>query len=213
MLSIPEVNVTRGGIRFTTGPDFATVSNSAAFFVQTEAQAIAGTVKPCFEIPCPAFVEARLDAVGLCLTSGILQFRGYPEVVRNFISQAIAAHQHKLNANTIASIAAGSVAVALASTAGAISPLLSALDLQAMDIRYRNRMRFSDELEVVLPEWIHGVLRADFMRRNGVDDPDLGEAMLNTWFANRNVAVQFVYDWQDAAIARLRSPGPPPCRS
>ena len=202
ILSVPEINVTRGGIRWTTGPDFGTIFNSAAYFHQTEAQAIAGQVKPCFEIPCPAFQEARLDAVGLCLTSGILQNRAYPEVVQRFIAGALVAHQHKMNASVIASIVAGSTAVTIGASTGAISALLAAIDLQASDIRYKYRMKFSEQLEIVLPEWIRGVLRSDLMRRNGCCETELGDALLATWFADRNVHPSWVYDWQDTALGQ-----------
>src|SRR5262245_15686938 len=65
ILSVPEVAVNRGGIKYTRGPDFSSIYTNVGF-CQTEAQAIAGTAKTCYEVPCPSFTEVRLDACGLC---------------------------------------------------------------------------------------------------------------------------------------------------
>ena len=70
------------------------------------------------------------------------------------------------------------------------------VELAAEDIRYRNRMSFSDTIEVVLPHWVLPAMRADFARRNG-GDPGLTNAQIANWFAIRSVRPQFVYDWQD----------------
>jgi hypothetical protein len=80
ILSLPEVNVTRGGIKFTKGPQWADIYGNIGF-TQTEAQAIAGTTKPCYEVTCPTFTDVRLDAVGLCIKAPILTNAAYPEVV------------------------------------------------------------------------------------------------------------------------------------
>ena len=83
------------------GPDFSAIY-SAVGFCQTEAQAIAGTTKPCYEVPCPPFVEVRLDACGICIKVPILTNAAYPELVQRWLSGALIAHQHKMNAKVIA---------------------------------------------------------------------------------------------------------------
>ena len=65
LLDLPEIAVTRGGVRHTSGPDFSAIYNAG--FTQTEAQAIAGTTKTCYEVACPNFDEVRLDAIGICI--------------------------------------------------------------------------------------------------------------------------------------------------
>ena len=45
---------------------------------------IADTAKTCVEIPCPSFVDDRLNVAALCLTSSLLQNRGYPEFTATF---------------------------------------------------------------------------------------------------------------------------------
>lgn len=204
LIDLPEIRITRGGIRWTQGPDFSSIWTSPAFFTQTEAQAIAGDIKPCFEIPCGSFLECRLDAVGVCLTSGILQERGYPELVARFIRGVMTAHAHRMSAITIQRMVAGSTAVAPlpAAAYSAAIDVLGAIELQVWDYRYKFRMDPGATLEMVAPYWLLGVIRSDVAKRNGYDDPYMvTDAEIRSWFALRGVQVQFVYGWQDAYVS------------
>ena len=213
LVDIPEVQITRGGLRFTPGPDFATIFGGAGYFHQTEAQVIASTVKPCMEIPCPAFTDTRLEVEGVCITGSILQRRGYPEVVERFIRGAMVAHVHKLNAFVIAQMVAGSTVVDMNPPTdvpldvSATSHLLSAIEMQAMDIRYRNRLGVNAMLEVVLPVWAKALLRADISRRQGLAEFDVTDADMDRWMGLRGARVQYVYDWQDAFSGLATGPG------
>ncbi|GAA3172629.1 hypothetical protein GCM10020001_118910 [Nonomuraea salmonea] len=112
LLSLPEVVANRGGIRWTPGPDFASIFANTGF-VQTEAQAIAAEEKPCYELECPEWQECRLDAIGYCVSSGILTQRAYPELIARFLRGAAAAHAHRYNAETIRRMVEGSTTVTL----------------------------------------------------------------------------------------------------
>ena len=199
LLSIPEVTASRGGIRWTQGPNFAELFSHSGYFIQTEAQADAAVEKPCFEIPCEDFLECRLDAIGLCLSAGILTARAWPELIARFIRGSLTAHAHRYSGTTIARIAAASTPIALpAAPFSAAVDVLGSIDLQATDYRYRHRMDPGASLEVVAPYWLLGVLRSDYAKRNGIDNPfNVSDAQIRGWFAARNVAIQFVYNWQD----------------
>lgn len=202
ILSVPEFQVKRGGIRFAESPSFADIYAGNGF-IQTEAQNIAGTAKPCYEIGCPDFDEVRLDAVGLCITAGILQAKGYPEMVQRVIQGALTAHAHKVNAHVIAQMEALSTGVtATMAGFGAWADSLAAFELQAVDVRYKYRLAKNALLEGVVPEWFRPILRADILRRNGVDprNGDAGDAMLDAHFRAHRVNVQWVVDWQDAFV-------------
>lgn len=202
ILSVPEFQVKRGGIRFAESPSFADIYAGNGF-IQTEAQNIAGTTKPCYEIGCPDFDEVRLDAVGLCITAGILQAKGYPEMIQRVISGALTAHAHKVNAHVIAQMVALSTPVtATLAGFGAHLDTLAAVELQAVDVRYKYRLSKTALLEGVAPEWLRPILRADVLRRNGVDprNGDVGDAMLDAHFRAHRVNVQWVVDWQDAFV-------------
>lgn len=203
LLSIPEVVARRGGINFTKGPDFATLYANADFgFIQTEAQAIAGTAKPCYAVTCPPFTEVRLDAVGFCITAGILTNAAYPELIRRVLELALVGQRRRINASTISRIstAAGAAInhVEVGGTKSATtSDVLDALTIQALRLRYQYSMNPNTTIEVILPVWAKEVLRADLSRRNGVEMLAVTDAELANFFSVRGLAVQYVYDFQD----------------
>lgn len=53
-----------------------------------------------------------------------------------------------------------------------------------------------DVIEVILPDWILGALRADVSRRTGVDMLETTDDMILRWFNARHVRVQLVDDYQ-----------------
>lgn len=201
LLSVPEIQIRRGGIRYAESPAFSDIYSGVGF-VQTEAQNIAAVAKDCYEIGCPSFSEVRLDAYGLCITAGILQERGYPEMVQRVLRGAMTAHAHKMNAATITKM----VALATPVTAGlagfgAWADTLSALELQVEDTKYKFRLGRGATLEGVAPAWLRPILRADLAVRNGDSSLlNVTDAQLNAHFASRGVAMQWVVDWQDAYV-------------
>lgn len=215
LFSLPEVNIARGGIRWTTGPDFASLFAQITGFHYTEAQDQAGEYgvdadglgndtegsKPCYHIPCDDdWQEARLALDGLCITAGLLQQRGYPELIARTIRGALVAHDNRLAGRKLAAIRAGSTAVAMpAGQVGATAPVLTAIELQVEQYRQVHRMSRAQSLEAVFPFWIHGAIRSDLSRRLGTDlDPlSVTDAQINAWFAQRGVNAQFVYNLDD----------------
>lgn len=201
LLSLPEVTITHGGINFTKGPDLASLLGNANFgFTQTEAQAEAGTTKPCFEITCPDFTDVRLDAVGWCLRAGILTASpaGWPELVRRFLNLATIAHQYRMNSDSLNRLSAAiGAAVNYVELGSATADILDALSLQASIIRESQFLAVDATIEVILPLWAPDVIRADLARRSG----DLGyltisDAQLRSLFTARGLAPQFVRGYQ-----------------
>lgn len=214
MLSLPEVVARRGGIRHNQGIEFDTIFGTGqGFNILTEAQVIADVTKTCVEIPCPPFVDDRLDVSVLCLTGSILQNRAYPEFVETFVRGALATFAHFINRSVIAQIVAGSTAVTpstvdpWATDGSLISNLLGIIEMAIVDIRYRLRLDFSTTIEIVLPFWIRAMMRQDFSRRNGFDGVGLTDAQIASWFSMRGANVQYVYDWQDSFSGVVTGPG------
>ncbi|MFF1957965.1 major capsid protein [Streptomyces sp. NPDC058220] len=213
MLDIPTLTASRGGFNYASNqPTYADLQASTSFTVLTEAQVIADTAKNCAEIPCPVFTDARLDVAVSCITASFMQVAGYPEWVNNWVDGLLVNHAHKLNGNIIARMAtkAGAAVVIPAQGAtpapgsgpdsSATASLLAAVELAATDMRYRERMPLSQTFEVVLPAWSLAQIRADISRRNGWGDQAfrVTNQMIVSWFTDRNIRPQFVYDWQDA---------------
>jgi hypothetical protein len=223
MLSIPERILRRGGLLHNQGLDFADffggdfVLPIPGYNILTEAQVISDTAKTCVEIPCPSFVDDRLNVAALCLTSSLLQNRGYPEFVSEFVSGATAAMAHLVNREVINEIVTGSTAVTLtavdpwATDGTFFSNVLSAVEFAVKDMRYAYRTSMSQPFTVVLPYWVLGGMRADYIRQNARVSDDLADAAIYAAFAMRGAQVQWVYDWQDAfnpgSIAATRQLG------
>ena len=210
LISLPEINVTRGGIKFTKGPKFADLY-AAPSFNFTEEEAKAGKYaptsatdptnkvgpKPVYNVPCTDFEDVRLSAAGLHIQANLLQQRGYPELVARTIRGALVAHEHKMSERIIASMEKQSTAVSMdAGQIGAAAPILTAIELQVEHYRYAQRLSRSTTLEAVFPYWVHGAIRTDLSRRQGVDLTDVNDARIDAWFKARGVNPQFVYDWQ-----------------
>ena len=220
LLDVPEINVSRGGIKYTTGPDFSSIYSGSGYFHYTEAQIISGVTKPTMSVACPSFTDTRLEADGLAIQTDLLQLRGYPELISRFVRGAMVAHTHKLNMWAINAMVAGSTALSLPSgvashTPGAgstwytdhsvVSTLLTALDMVIVDYKYRQRMALNSTLEVVLPYWVQAWIRSDIARKQFYDAEGTADqfavtmARINEWLAARGARAQFVYDWQDAS--------------
>jgi hypothetical protein len=202
LLDLPEINAPRGGIQFTKGPQLGTLLTEANLgFVQTEAQAEAGTVKPIFDITCPAWTDVRMDAVGYAIRAGLLTDAAYPELLRRYLSLGLIVHARRLNKLAIDRISAmiGATTTFLPVDGAVYSPIsdfLSAVELQAMRVRETYAMSLNATVEGVFPLWVSAVLRADISRRTGISEFNVTDQMINQWLAARHVKANFVRDYQ-----------------
>ena len=199
LLDIPEVQVNRGGIKFTKGPSFADIYTNVGF-CQTEAQAIAGTAKPCYEVPCPPFTEVRLDACGLCIKAPLLTNAAYPELVQRYITGGLVAHQHKISAKVINAIGTAlGTTVTATDLKSTTSSTLSVVEIIVESLRTKFRLGFNATMEVLAPRWLLAAIRADLAQRGGVDLLSVTDQQINAHFAVRGVRVQWLYNFQDLA--------------
>lgn len=206
LYDLPEVGLTRGGISRTLGPDFSSIYSNITGFSYTEEDDEAGDydgegggTKPCYHVDCPSFEEFRLGLEGLCITAGLLQQRGYPEVIARTVRGALVAHDHRLSGKRLAAVENGSTAVTMPpAQQGVVAPLLTAIELEVEKMRTKTRISRAATLEAVFPFWVRGAIRADLSRRNGYTNPlDVSDAQISAWFTLRGIRPQFVYNWQD----------------
>jgi hypothetical protein len=217
LIDLPTFGVTRGGVSFPVSPSLADALGSGAFagfatefsntsqpWLWTEADDIAAATgsptKPCIRVPCPDFDEERLEAYGFCLTAGNLTDDAYPEATANTLKLLMAAHDHAINARLIALMLNASSSV-ITVTGGAVTDaaaprIYNAVGMAATDYRARYGMCIEDVLEVVLPYWVRDVIQADLAWKAGVELGDIPLSAINGYFTARNVAVQWVNDWQ-----------------
>lgn len=199
ILSVPEIDIKRGGINFTKGPDFEAIYNSIGF-LQTEAQAEAGTVKNIIDVECPDFDEVRMDAIGYGIKAGILTNAAYPELIRRYLEGGIVAHAHKVNASVIGRISTLlGTPVDFTELGSAAVDTLNAVSFIAERLRYRYRMDQNATMEAFAPHWLLEVIRADLAFKNGVESYSVSDAQIQAYFGARKINMQWVYDWQNLA--------------
>lgn len=205
LLSLPEITIRRGGVRWPVEPDMTQIfQDFQFFFTETQLEAVDAqgnptAIKNCVEIPCPdQFNELRLNAVGYCVEAGILQDQGWPELIEWFMRTLTAEHFRALSRRSITDMVAGSTAVTIPvnSQIAAGSSLLNSLALMAVNLRLNRGLGRTSTIEGVAPSWMHELVRADLANQEGVDTKNVTDAQIDAWFAARNIALQFVGDWQ-----------------
>lgn len=200
LFSLPEIGISRGGLRFPVEPDFSVLYDSTRFNF-TEAQSIAGVTKECIEVPCAEMQEVRLDAHYTCVTTDNLARVGWPELTAKFLAEAVKGHAHRLSALRLAKARELSVAVEPGvPTLGTAGSVLNALELHAEDVRLKYRLGEGTTIEGVAPVWLRPVLRADLAYREGVLPADVTNQQIDAWFAQRGVRFQWVADYQTDII-------------
>lgn len=217
LITLPDMNITRGGIRRPIEPDFTELYNTLPFRF-TEAELMGNPTKPCIEIPCTTFEEIRAEAIGLCVTAGILQRRGFPEVIARFMAEVMKAHQIQLSLWTIKDMVAGSTAITIpamtgiaaisgtGSVLGGAGAILNGLALRATLIRQKERIAHNAPIEGVAPTWLLKAAAADMALQQGLDVKSVTDATVDGWLADRNIRIQWVGHWQGLPDAATHWP-------
>lgn len=185
---LPEIQLDRGGLRFFRTP---ALDVAALTWIHTEQDDIAGNTKPCFVIPCPAPLEVRAEAQGVCLQAGILTERFFPELIDWYVRNAMVAHEIRLHASMYERARTASTPVVTTVSFAAFSAVYGAVALQAADMIERYNLCDTIGLEVVFPWWARNMFLADIARQEGVKPGDLDPAILTTAFARLGVSVQW----------------------
>jgi hypothetical protein len=203
LYTLPEVTITHGGLNFTKGPQLADLLADPNFgFVQTEAQAEAGTPKVCFEFECPPFEDHRLDAFGYCFKAPILTASpsGWPELIRRFLNLSTIGWQYKMSAVQLQRVSTAIGAATNWVELGSVSAdILDAVSLQAAVIRQTQFLSPTETMEVILPLWAKEIFRADLARRSGQALLAYTDAQIQQAFGARNLAPQWINGYQPLA--------------
>jgi hypothetical protein len=184
----PEIQLSRGGVRYFKTP---TLDVAALTWVHTEADDIAGNTKPCFKIPCPDPLEVRCEAIGVCLESGILTQRHFPELTAWYLRNAMVAHEIRVRQELFTAAVATATPVTLTATFGALAPVFAAVALESADMIERHSFCDTISLEVVFPWWSRNLFLSDLARRNGVDVSEVTTAMVQDLFTPLGVRIQW----------------------
>lgn len=184
----PEIQLSRGGLRYYKP---LSLDVSALTWVHTEADDISGAEKPCYKIPCPDPTEVRCRAIGVCLESGILTQRHFPENVAWYLRNAMVAHEIRVKQELFQDALNSATQVTMPVAFGALSAVYAAVALQAADVIERHSLCESTALEVVFPWWSRNLFLADLARRNGIRPNEVTEAQIQGLFTPLGVRVQW----------------------
>lgn len=201
MVTLPEIPITRGGIKHFPMPDLACFTNYSWEFGPDELECMD---KPCLEIPCPEPVEINPGVIGACLTAGILQTRAFPELVERYVRGVVTAHMMLISKRTLQQMEAGSEAVVYDDTivgnSGFTAALLNSMEFQAEDLREDYLLAESEVLVVDIPRWVRSAIRADLANRPGVDLLDLDNAYIDRLFTERGFSPNWIKGWQNECV-------------
>ncbi|WP_067671827.1 major capsid protein [Nocardia miyunensis] len=215
LLTLPAANFgPRGGQRRPVDPDFTELYNTLPFrFTEEELTAVDSNgdpvvTKPCIEIPCTDWEEIYVEAIGLCVTAGILQKRGFPEEIERFLAEVTKAHLIKVSLWSILDMVAVSTpyTIPAAGGIGAAGAFLSGLALRATLIRQQERLPSDAIIEGVCPAYALEVAKADMGFQQGLDVKGVTDAQIDSWLASNNIRMQWVQHWQALPTAAVRWP-------
>jgi hypothetical protein len=204
--SLPRFTADRGGIRFYPSPllpeaDYGGAMGvwdplgAPASNVSTLDGTVTGDSKPCLPVQCLPFEEAVLEAVSVCMCFDNLTGRVFPELIKAHNELALVQHARsteqffltKLKDNATTTIVASGQKIAAA------RELLAQVDKVCSVLRYRNRISPSQSFRVIMPYWVHDMIRADIsyqMPGDGLNEVmALADSALDRWFSARNVNI------------------------
>lgn len=215
LLTLPAANFgPRGGIRRPLDPDFTELYNTLPFrFTEEQLEATnpdgtAVVTKPCIEIPCTTWEEIQVEAIGLCVTAGILQKRGFPEEIERFLKEVTKAHLIKVSLWSILDMIAVSNALTIpaAGSLGAAGAFLNGLALRATLIRQQERLPHDALIEGESPAWVLEVAKADMAIQQGREVKAITDQEIDSWLTARNIRIQWLQHWQQLPTNSVRWP-------
>ncbi|MFJ2205941.1 major capsid protein [Streptomyces microflavus] len=201
----PEIQLSRGGLRYYKP---LSLDVSSMTWVHTEADDIAGNEKPCYRVPCPDPVEVRCDAVGVCLESGILTARHFPELIDWYLRNTMIAHEIRIKQYLFAAALATATGVTMPESMGALSAAFAAVALQAADMIERHSLCETTALEVTFPWWTRNMFLTDLARRNGVTIDQVSTAQIQDLFSPLGVRIQWARGLAPAVPTEIGAPTP-----
>ncbi|MFF8931484.1 major capsid protein [Streptomyces longwoodensis] len=190
---LPEVSLSRGGLRYYMTPELDINAMSWEWTEADDISAVDGDpTKPCFKIPCQQPVEVRRTAYGVCVQSGILSQRVFPELNTFYIRRAMVAYEMRLQGAMYAQARAKATPVTTAPSFASFTAVYGALALQVADMVERWHLCDRINLEVAMPWWARNIFLADIVRRSGSPICDLPARCFEDKFAEIGVRVNWV---------------------
>jgi len=207
---LPAYQADRGALQYVTPPDIGVPSLQstpasglgAATAIWTEAtDASPGTAtKPVYTVTCGSVQEVYVNAIATRLKFGNMMGRFAPEQIAANTDVAVAVAAREAELELLKQMYSASKQVKATSYLGAARDLLAAADLLSTKYRYSHRMSETQALTAVFPFWAKAMIRADLARElahdntNGRDVFAIDDALIEGWFAARNINIIWTLD-------------------
>jgi hypothetical protein len=194
--ALPSFGASRGGVTFFTPPVLSQITPPVPW---TLADDTGGTAtKACMTVDCSPSQTAYVYGIPVCLQIGNMMGRFSPEHVAAQTALLDVATARMAELTLLNIIDQGSTAVTYAGPVSATRDVLTMLDEATAAYRYRYRLADAP-LRAFLPDWVHGLLRADMARemahdRDGQDNLAIADAQINSWLSARNVNVAWTLE-------------------
>ncbi|MET7814209.1 major capsid protein [Streptomyces sp. NPDC005395] len=213
MVDIPTITTTKGGVMWPATTDYAEIFADAPFCFTQDDMNRADFEKPCVDIPCAdGWDQAVLDACSFCVIDNILLSRVDDSQIQRAIAQGLNIYRRGLNAKRIKrmidltrAVSGAFVQVSLddlrAHGPGLFESVLSFLELQVEHLRAKKRLGRNTTFEGLAPVWLRPILRSDLSKKDGIQNRwDITDADVDRWLASRGIRLQYVWEFQDAAV-------------
>lgn len=206
-IRFPRVGAPRGSFQFFESLDYADfstlVDGGIGCYTDAELQVMPPLVKPCFELPCgPDPIPVVLDACSICVRVGILSQKAWPELFAEQMRLVEIRYNEFLNQKRLTdALALATDLGTLPASFGALAAFLSAVDMQAKNLRYDEHRSFDALVEIAIPWWVENLFQVEMTRRQFDADWNFGFSSVRAALAARNISVQLINYFDDAPFA------------
>jgi hypothetical protein len=206
---LPSFGASRGGVQFMTPPQLSSITPPVPWTVAMDQ---AGTAtKSCMKVVCEPFTSAEIYGIPVCIEVGNMMGKYNPEQVTSQTALLDVATARTAELTLLNLMDAGSTALTATDVLGATRTVLATLDRLISAYEYRNRLGMG-ALRVVLPDWVHDMIRADMTMEmahdaDGRDPLAITDAQIASWFGARNCSP--IWTLEDLAASwKAQAAGP-----
>lgn len=195
---LPQVGVTRGGIRFVPPRRLADITSGVDQYTVANDALATPVPKSRLRLACLPAEEVLLYAVTERIVFGNLNARAFPEQIEQDLAELGSAHARKAEKLLLDAMKAKSKSITSAAILGYSRDLLAQVDTSAAYLRDQHRISDSAVLEVFIPRHARAAMRADLTRQLATDMGGMPmavtDAQLTEHFTRRNIEVTWTYE-------------------
>lgn len=195
LLNLPSIVSERGALEYPVSPGVADLLSQEGIGNQhSNADDIAATAKPLYTPACVETLSCEIDGYSTRLQFGNFAAKFYPEFVAHLTSESMITHDNKVDIALLAAIdgLATDVDAAGALVGGTWVTVTQTLLWYAAWYRGKWRTSTTLPIDVLLPAYVRDALVADWIARNGTNEPNVGFGAVDRFFELANLRPQWL---------------------